>query len=115
MVYKKKVSKKIISIAMNDLEEAILETKQKSTIKKRKINPVKFSPYNHKKNDEILLLTEIVEVSNFYKKKNAKLIFKQNIESLVESNIRIWIKNNLHIESDKYVKEAINSINYDNK
>jgi hypothetical protein len=115
MVYKKNVSKKIISLAMNDLEEAILETKQKSTIKKRKESPVKIFPYKDKKSDDILLLTDIVEESNFYKENNAKLIFKQSIESLVESDIRIWIKNNLQIESDKYVKEAINSINYDKK
>ena len=115
MVYKKKVSKKIISLAMNDLEEAILEIKQKPTIKKKKISSVKFSPYKDKKSDDILLLTDIIEESKFYKENNAKLIFKQNIESLVESDIRVWIKNNLQIESDKYVKEAINSINYDKK
>ena len=51
MVYKKKVSKKIISLVMDDLEEAILDTKQKPTIKKRKISPVKFSPYKDKKSD----------------------------------------------------------------
>lgn len=115
MVYKKKVSKKIINSAMNDLEDAILDKKHKVSSKKRKVSSSKITTEKILKNNDILLLTDVVEESPFYKNNSSKLLLKNNIKSIVESDINIWINNNLKIVSDKYVKEAINSISYNDK
>ena len=112
MVNKKIKHKKNITSAMKELEEAILDNtnssinKSKSSLKKNKLG---------KNTDvkDVLLLTDIVEKSSFLNRNVNKIALRKSIQSIVESDIKLWIKTNMHRITDNYVKQALNTINSD--
>jgi len=57
-----------------------------------------------------LLLTDIIKESPFYKKDSNRAIIKKSIQSIIESDIKLWIKANMHITTDDYVKKALKTI-----
>ena len=79
----KKGSKKNITSAMKELEEALLNPKtKKNNIKKRKL-PVK----KHTR-DDILILTDVIEASP-YKNMDYRLItMKKNIRNIIKPEIQ---------------------------
>ena len=110
-----KTVKKSITSAMKELESAIMEDENKPLLKRKKSNSK-----NNKKviknveSTDVLLLTDVVENSSFYKKDSKKVILKNNIQSIIESDIKSWIKINMHVITDDYVKRALKTINYNN-
>ena len=105
---KKKASKKNISSAMKNLEDALLNTNSKKTKKKNVIS-------KRKKDENILLLTDIIELSP-YKDMNYKLItMKKNIHNIIKSDIENWIKNNMSSITDESIKKSLNTLKYNNK
>ena len=108
-----KIVKKNITSAMKELEAAILNEEKKSLVKINKDN-LKNSKkaVNNKANADILLLTDVFKKSPFYKRDSNKVILKNNIQSLIESDIKLWIKVNMHIVTDDYVRRALKTINF---
>ena len=100
-----KALKKNITSAMKELEDALLDTKNKKSKKKRNNYTV-----NKIKQDKILILTDIIEVSP-YKNKNYKLISLQNeIQNIVKPDIQNWIKNYMSSITQDIIKKSLNTI-----
>ena len=102
-----KIVKKNITAAMKELETALME-KQKPLVKKNKKVIKKTIP------TDILLLTNVIKKSPFFKKDSNRAVVKKSIQSIIESDIKLWIKANMHIITDDYVKKALKTINYTN-
>ena len=105
---KKKASKKNIASAMKNLEDALLNTNSKNI---KKINTIN----KRKKDENVLLLTDIIELSP-YKDMNYKLItMKKNIHNIIKSDIENWIKSNMSSITDESIKKSLNTLKYNNK
>jgi len=105
---KKKASKKNIASAMRNLEDALLNTNSKKNKKNNVIS-------KRKKDGNILLLTDIIELSP-YKDMNYKLItMKKNIHNIIKSDIENWIKNNMSSITDESIKKSLKTLKYNNK
>ena len=106
----KKESKKNITSAMKELEEALLNPKtKKNKIKKRKL-PVKKNTI-----DDILILTDVIEASP-YKNMDYRLItMKKNIRNIIKPDIQDWINNNMSGLISDAIKKSLNTIKYDKK
>lgn len=101
----KKASKKKISSAMKDLEDALLNSKNIKTKNNR-------ATVKKKIKDEVLILTDIIEVSP-YKNMNYKLIImKKSIQNIVKSDIQNWIKHNMPIITSDTIKKSLDTIKY---
>ena len=98
-----KIVKKNITSAMKELEIALTE-KQKPLVKKNKKVIKKTIP------SDILLLTNVIKKSPFFKKDSNRAVVKKSIQSIIESDIKLWIKANMHIITDDYVKKALKTI-----
>ena len=103
----KKGSKKNITSAMQELEEALLNPKtKKNKIKKRKL-PVK----KHTR-DDILILTDIIEPSP-YKNMDYRLItMKKNIQNIIKPDIQDWINVNMSSLISDNIKKSLNTIKH---
>ena len=106
----KKGSKKNITSAMQELEEALLNPKtKKNKIKKRK-PPVKKNTI-----DDILILTDVIEASP-YKNMDYRLItMKKNIRNIIKPDIQDWINNNMSGLISDAIKKSLNTIKYNKK
>jgi len=106
----KKGSKKNITSAMQELEEALLNPKtKKNKIKKRK-PPVKKNTI-----DDILILTDVIEASP-YKNMDYRLItMKKNIRNIIKPDIQDWINNNISGLISDAIKKSLNTIKYNKK
>ena len=113
MVNKKIKHKKNITSAMKELEEAILDNNTNSSINKSKSSLKKNKLGKNTDVKDILLLTDIVEKSSFLNRNVNKIALRKSIQSIVESDIKLWIKINMHRITDNYVKQALNTINSD--
>ena len=113
MVNKKIKHKKNITSAMKELEEAILDNNTNSSINKSKSSLKKNKLGKNTDVKDILLLTDIVEKSSFLNRNVNKIAIRKSIQSIVESDIKLWIKTNMHRITDNYVKQALNTINSD--
>ena len=113
MVNKKIKHKKNITSAMKELEEAILDNNTNSYINKSKSSLKKNKLGKNTDVKDILLLTDIVEKSSFLNRNVNKIALRKSIQSIVESDIKLWIKTNMHRITDNYVKQALNTINSD--
>ena len=113
MVNKKIKHKKYITSAMKELEEAILDNNTNSSINKSKSSLKKNKLGKNTDVKDILLLTDIVEKSSFLNRNVNKIALRKSIQSIVESDIKLWIKTNMHRITDNYVKQALNTINSD--
>ena len=106
----KKGSKKNITSAMKELEEALLNPKtKKNKIKKRKPSI--------KKNtiDDILILTDVIEASP-YKNMDYRLItIKKNIRNIIKPDIQDWINANMSCLVNDAIKKSLNTIKYNKK
>ena len=104
----KKASKKNITSAMKDLEDAILSSNSKNTKRNKTIK-------KRKKDNDILLLTDIIEKSP-YKDMNYKLVtMKKNIYNIINLDIENWIKNNMSSITNDSIKKSLNTIKYNKK
>ena len=56
----------------------------------------------------------MIKKSPFFKKDSNRAVVKKSIQSIIESDIKLWIKANMHIITDDYVKKALKTINYTN-
>tara|TARA_B100001142_G_scaffold301426_1_gene327034 strand:+ start:112 stop:453 length:342 start_codon:yes stop_codon:yes gene_type:complete len=109
-----KIVKKNITAAMKELETALME-KQKPLVKKNKKTLIKNKKVIKKTiPSDILLLTNVIKKSPFFKKDSNRADVKKSIQSIIESDIKLWIKANMHIITDDYVKKALKTINYTN-
>ena len=101
----KKESKKNITSAMKELEEALLNPKtKKNKIKKRKL-PVKKNTI-----DDILILTDVIEASP-YKNMDYRLItMKKNIQNIIKPDIQDWINVNMSGLISDDIKKSFNTI-----
>lgn len=113
MVNKKIKHKKNITSAMKELEESILDNNTNSSINKSKSSLKKNKLGKNTDVKDILLLTDIVEKSSFLNRNVNKIALRKSIQSIVESDIKLWIKTNMHRITDNYVKQALNTINSD--
>lgn len=113
MVNKKIKHKKNITSAMKELEEAILDNNTNSSITKSKSSLKKNKLGKNTDVKDVLLLTDIVEKSFFLNRNVNKIALRKSIQSIVESDIKLWIKTNMHRITDNYVKQALNTINSD--
>ena len=113
MVNKKIKHKKNITSAMKELEEAILDNNTNSSINKSKSSLKKNKLGKNTDVKDILLLTDIVEKSSFLNRNVNKIALRKSIQSIVESDIKLWVKTNMHRITDNYVKQALNTINSD--
>ncbi|HIG08203.1 MAG TPA: hypothetical protein EYQ51_00315 [Alphaproteobacteria bacterium] len=113
MVNKKIKHKKNITSAMKELEEAILDNNTNSSINKSKSSLKKNKLGKNTDVKDVLLLTDIVEKSFFLNRNVNKIALRKSIQSIVESDIKLWIKTNMHRITDNYVKQALNTINSD--
>ena len=113
MVNKKIKHKKNITSTMKELEEAILDNNTNSSINKSKSSLKKNKLGKNTDVKDILLLTDIVEKSSFLNRNVNKIALRKSIQSIVESDIKLWIKTNMHRITDNYVKQALNTINSD--
>jgi len=113
MVNKKIKHKKNITSAMKELEEAILDNNINSSINKSKSSLKKNKLGKNTDVKDVLLLTDIVEKSSFLNRNVNKIALRKSIQSIVESDIKLWIKTNMHRITDNYVKQALNTINSD--
>ena len=111
MVNKNIVTKKNITSAMKDLEKAILVKSKKVAVKRTKVNIKKIKSLKKEDNTEVLLLTEIIEESPFLNRDSSNVILKKNIQSIIEADIKSWIKNNMHVFTDQYVKQVLKTLN----
>ena len=109
-----KIVKNNITSAMKELEIALME-KQKPLVKKNKKTLIKNKKVIKKTiPSDILLLTNVIKKSPFFKKDSNRATVKKSIQSIIESDIKLWIKANMHIITDDYVKKALKTINYTN-
>jgi len=109
-----KIVKNNITSAMKELETALME-KQKPLVKKNKKTLIKNKKVIKKTiPSDILLLTNVIKKSPFFKKDSNRAVVKKSIQSIIESDIKLWIKANMHIITDDYVKKALKTINYTN-
>ena len=115
MVNKKIKHKKNITSAMKELEEAILNNNTNSSINKNKSSLKKNKLGKNTDIKDVLLLTDIVKKSSFLNKNVNKIALRKSIQSIVESDIKLWIKTNMHRITDSYVKQVFNTINSDKK
>ena len=113
MVNKKIKHKKNITSAMKELEEAILDNNTNSSITKSKSSLKKNKLGKNTDVKDVLLLTDIVEKFPFLNRNVNKIALRKSIQSIVESDIKLWIKTNMHRITDNYVKQALNTINSD--
>ena len=113
MVNKKIKHKKNITSTMKELEEAILDNNTNSSINKSKSSLKKNKLGKNTDVKDVLLLTDIVEKSSFLNRNVNKIALRKSIQSIVESDIKLWIKTNMHRITDNYVKQALNTINSD--
>ena len=104
-----KIVKNNITSAMKELETALME-KQKPLVKKYKKTLIKKKVIKKIIPPDILLLTDIIKESPFYKKDSNRATVKKSIQSIIESDIKLWIKANMHITTDDYVKKALKTI-----
>ena len=106
----KKGSKKNITSAMKELEEALLNpTTKKNKIKKRKLPVKKFT------RDDILILTDVIEASP-YKNMDYRLItMKKNIRNIIKPDIQDWISVNMSSLINDAIKKSLNTIKYNKK
>ena len=106
----KKGSKKNITSAMKELEEALISPKiKKNNIKKRKLSVKKNT------RDGLLILTDIIEASP-YKNMDYRLItMKKNIRQIIKSDIQNWINNNMSGLINNTIKKSLNTIKYSKK
>jgi hypothetical protein len=111
MVNKNIVTKKKITSAMKDLEEAILIKNKKSSVKRTKVNIIKKKSSISMDNTEVLLLTDIIEESPFLNRDSSSVILKKNIQLIIEADIKSWIKNNMHVFTDQYIKQVLKTLN----
>ena len=111
MVNKNIVTKKKITSAMKDLEEAILIKNKKSSVKRTKVNIIKKKSSISLDNTEVLLLTDIIEESPFLNRDSSSVILKKNIQLIIEADIKSWIKNNMHVFTDQYIKQVLKTLN----
>ncbi|MBT3939118.1 MAG: hypothetical protein HOF44_05365 [Pelagibacterales bacterium] len=111
MVNKNIVTKKKITSAMKDLEEAILIKNKKSSVKRTKVNIIKKKSSISEDNTEVLLLTDIIEESPFLNRDSSSVILKKNIQLIIEADIKSWIKNNMHVFTDQYIKQVLKTLN----
>ena len=111
MVNKNIVTKKKITSAMKDLEEAILIKNKKSSVKRTKVNILKKKSSISVDNTEVLLLTDIIEESPFLNRDSSSVILKKNIQLIIEADIKSWIKNNMHVFTDQYIKQLLKTLN----
>ena len=110
-----KIVKKNITSAMKDLEVAIMDDKNKPLVKISKVSSKKYKKViKNVTNTDVLLLTDVIKKSPFYKKNSNKIILKKNIQLIIESDIKSWVKLNMYIITDDYVKRALRTINYKN-
>lgn len=102
---RKKGSKKNITSAMKELEDALLNPKtKKNKTKKRKL-PVK----KHTR-DDILILTDVIEASP-YKNMDYRLItIKKNIRNIIKPDIQDWINVNMSGLISDDIKKSLNTI-----
>ena len=108
-----KIVKKNITSAMKELEVAILNKEKKSLVKKHKGNLKNSNKaVKNKENTDVLLLTDVFKKSPFYTRDLNKVILKNKIQSIIESDIKLWIKANMHIVTDDYVRRALKTINF---
>ena len=115
MVNKKIKHKKNITSAMKELEEAILNNNTNSSINKNKSSLKKNKLGKNTDIKDVLLLTDIVKKSSFLNRNENKISLRKSIQSIVESDIKLWIKTNMHRITDSYVKQVLNTINSDKK
>ena len=111
MVNKNIVTKKKITSAMKDLEEAILIKNKKSSVKRTKVNILKKKSSISVDNTEVLLLTDIIEESPFLNRDSSSVILKKNIQLIIEADIKSWIKHNMHVFTDQYIKQVLKTLN----
>ena len=111
----KKVSKKNISSAMKDLEDALLNNKKNKGLNKNINKRHSYSKVKKKKCEDVLLLTDIIEISPHKHKSFKLIIMKKNIKKLVKADIKLWIKDNMHNVTNEYLKKSISSIRYNKK
>ena len=111
MVNKNIVTKKKITSAMKDLEEAILIKNKKSSVKRTKVNIIKKKSSISEDNTEVLLLTDIIEESPFLNRNSSSVVLKKNIQSIIEADIKSWVKNNMHVFTDQYIKQVLKTLN----
>jgi hypothetical protein len=111
MVNKNIVTKKKITSAMKDLEEAILIKNKKSSVKRTKVNIIKKESSKSDDNTEVLLLTDIIEESPFLNRNSSSVVLKKNIQSIIEADIKSWVKNNMHVFTDQYIKQVLKTLN----
>jgi len=110
-----KIVKNNITSAMKQLEVAILKEDKKSLVKKPKGNLKNSNKINkNKANSDILLLTDVFKKSPFYKIDSDIAIFKKKIQSIIESDIKLWVKANMHIYAGNYISKALKTINFNN-
>ena len=108
-----KIVKKNITSAMKELEVAILNKEKKSLNKKYKDNLKNSNKaVKNKENTDVLLLTDVFKKSPFYKRDSNKVILKKDIQSIIEPDIKLWIKANMHIVTEDYVRRALKTINF---
>ena len=108
-----KIVKKNITSAMKELEVAILNKEKKSLVNKHKGNLKNSNKaFKNKENTDVLLLTDVFKKSPFYTRDLNKVILKNKIQSIIESDIKLWIKVNMHIVTDDYVRRALKTINF---
>ena len=108
-----KIVKKNITSAMKELEVAILNKEKKSLVNKHKGNLKNSNKaFKNKENTDVLLLTDVFKKSPFYTRDLNKVILKNKIQSIIESDIKLWIKANMHIVTDDYVRRALKTINF---
>ena len=108
-----KIVKKNITSAMKELEVAILNKEKKSLVKKHKGNLKNSNKaVKNKENTDVLLLTDVFKKSPFYTRDLNKVILKNKIQSIIESDIKLWVKANMHIVTDDYVRRALKTINF---
>ena len=108
-----KIVKKNITSAMKELEVAILNKEKKSLVNKHKGNLKNSNKaFKNKENTDVLLLTDVYKKSPFYHRDLNKVILKKQIQLIIESDIKLWIKVNMHIVTDDYVRRALKTINF---
>ena len=105
-----KIVKKNITSAMKELEIALMEKQQPLVKKHKKTLNKKKKVIKTTISSDILLLTDVIKKSPFFKKDSSSAIVKKSIQSIIESDIKLWIKANMQIITDDYVKKALKTI-----
>ena len=105
-----KIVKKNITSAMKELEIALMEKKKPLVKKDNKTFKKKNKVIKKTIPSDILLLTDVIQKSPFFKKDSSIAIVKKSIQSIIESDIKLWIKANMQIIADDYVKKALKTI-----